>query len=46
MSLNEANAGAAAFSRSGDLNVGEFEDAVVLKSFGEAPEDFVETQMA
>jgi hypothetical protein len=37
---HEANAGAVAFSRSGDPNLGEFEDAVILKSFGEVPEDF------
>ena len=37
---HEANAGAVAFSRSGDPNLGEFQDAVILKSFGEVPEDF------
>jgi hypothetical protein len=37
---HESNAGAVAFSRSGDPNLGEFEDAVILKSFGEVPEDF------
>lgn len=46
MAANEANAGAVAFSRSGDPNVGEFEDAVILKSFGEVPDDFAETQTA
>jgi hypothetical protein len=37
---HDANAGAVAFSRSGDPNLGEFEDAVILKTFGEVPEDF------
>lgn len=32
-------AGAIAFSRSGDPALGEFEDAVVLGRYGEAPED-------
>lgn len=40
IALHETNAGAVAFSRSGDPNLGEFEDAVILKSFGEVPEDF------
>jgi hypothetical protein len=46
MASNEANAGAVAFSRSGDPNLGEFEDAVILKSFGEVPDDFTESQTA
>lgn len=29
--------GAVAFSRTGDPNIGEFEDAKVLKTFGEVP---------
>jgi hypothetical protein len=29
-----------AFSRSGDPNLGEFENAAILKAFGGAPEDF------
>lgn len=33
------NAGAVAFSRSGDPNVGEFSDAVLLKAFGAVPDD-------
>ncbi len=37
---HEANAGAVAFSRSGDPNLGDFEDAVILKTFGDVPEDF------
>ena len=39
MASNQANAGAVAFSRSGDPNLGEFEDAVILKAFGDVPED-------
>jgi hypothetical protein len=31
------NVGAVAFSRTGDPDVGVFEDAVVLKKFGEVP---------
>jgi hypothetical protein len=46
MSFNEANAGAVAFSRSGDPNIGEFDDAVILKSFGLVPEDFTDSQPA
>ncbi len=33
------NVGAVAFSRTGDLAIGEFADAVVLKAFGEVPSD-------
>jgi hypothetical protein len=40
MSGNEANAGAVAFSRQGSPEVGEFEDAVILRNFGEVPDDF------
>ena len=40
MSRDGANAGAIAFSRSGSPDVGEFGDAVILKSFGEVPDDF------
>jgi hypothetical protein len=39
MSRDPANAGAVAFTRAGDPNVGEFSDAVVLKKFGDVPED-------
>jgi hypothetical protein len=28
-----------AFSRTGDLSSGDFEDAVVLKQFGQVPDD-------
>ena len=38
MSRDPANAGAVAFKRAGDPNVGEFSDAVVLKKFGDVPE--------
>jgi hypothetical protein len=36
------NVGAVAFSRTGDPAVGEFFDAVVLKAFGEVPDDLSE----
>ena len=39
MSRDPANAGAVAFERAGDPNIGEFSDAVVLKKFGDVPED-------
>ena len=39
MSRDPANAGAVAFKRAGDPNVGEFSDAVVLKKFGDVPAD-------
>ena len=39
ISRDPAYAGAVAFKRAGDPNVGEFSDAVVLKKFGEVPED-------
>lgn len=31
--------GAIAFSRNGDPNLGEFSDAIVLRKFGEVPDD-------
>jgi hypothetical protein len=37
MSRNAENAGALAFRRSGDPNVGNFGDATILKTFGEVP---------
>jgi hypothetical protein len=40
MASDKAYAGAVAFSRSGDANLGEFEDAVILKTFGQVPDDF------
>jgi hypothetical protein len=39
LSRREGIVGAVAFSRSGDLSSGTFEDAQVLKRFGEAPDD-------
>ena len=38
-SLASTKAGAIAFSRTGDPNVGEFADAVVLFTAGEVPDD-------
>jgi len=37
MSRDAANAGALAFKRSGDPNMGNFNDATILKSFGDVP---------
>jgi hypothetical protein len=34
------NDGAVAFSRQGSPEFGEFEDAVILKTFGDVPDDF------
>jgi hypothetical protein len=42
MSRHPANIGAIAFKRSGDPNVGEFSDAMMLKRFGDVPEDLSE----
>ena len=42
MSRHAGNAGAVAFSRRGDPNLGDFDDAVILKTFGDVPEDFRE----
>ncbi len=42
MSRDPANAGAVAFKRAGDPNVGEFSDAVVREKFGDVPEDLSE----
>ena len=42
MSRDPLNAGAVAFKRSGDPNMGEFSDAVVLRKFGDVPEDLSE----
>jgi len=39
MSCDKTNAGAVAFSKQGDPSTGEFDDAVVLKAFGDVPED-------
>jgi hypothetical protein len=37
MSRDPANAGALAFKRSGDPNLGNFGDATIVKTFGEVP---------
>jgi hypothetical protein len=39
LSRRKGTVGAIAFSRSGDLSSGTFEDAQLLKKFGEAPDD-------
>ena len=39
LSRREGIVGSIAFSRSGDLSTGTFEDAQVLKKFGDAPDD-------
>jgi hypothetical protein len=42
MARTEGNIGAVAFSRAGDSGGGEFADAVVLKAFGDVPDDLSE----
>ena len=42
MSCDPTNAGAVAFKRAGDPNVGELSDAVVLNKFGDVPNDLSE----
>ena len=42
MSRDAANAGALAFKRSGDPNMGNFGDATVLRKFGLVPENLDE----
>ena len=42
MSRDAANTGAIAFKRSGDLNVVTFDDATILRTFGEIPENLDE----
>jgi hypothetical protein len=39
LSRIQGNVGAIAFSRTGDPDVGKFEDAMVLKQFGDVPND-------
>jgi hypothetical protein len=39
LSLKPGHVGAVAFSRTGDPAIGEFSDAVVLKTFGDVPTD-------
>ncbi|MDP2411606.1 MAG: hypothetical protein Q8M26_15135 [Pseudolabrys sp.] len=38
MARDAANAGAIAFKRSGDPLLGDFSDAIVIKTFGDVPE--------
>jgi len=40
LARKEGNAGAIAFSRQGSTELGEFEDAVILKTFDDVPDDF------
>jgi hypothetical protein len=40
LASKEAHAGAVAFSRLGDGDLGQYEDAVILKAFGDVPVDF------
>jgi hypothetical protein len=42
ISRNAANAGATALKRSGDPRLGNFTDGIVLKTFGEVPENLDE----
>jgi hypothetical protein len=42
MSRDPTNAGALAFKRSGDPNMGNFGNATILKMFGEVPENLDE----
>ena len=42
MSREPANAGALAFKRNGDPNMGNFSDAIILKSFGTVPDNLDE----
>jgi hypothetical protein len=42
MSRTAPHVGALAFKRSGDPNMGSFEDAIVLRSFGSVPENLDE----
>jgi hypothetical protein len=42
LSRQPGNIGALAFKRTGELDIGEFSDAIVLRKFGEVPEDLSE----
>ena len=42
MSREPINAGALAFKRSGDSGAGSFSDTVVVKNFGEVPDNLDE----
>jgi hypothetical protein len=39
LSHKDGNIGAVAFSRTGDPSLGEFSDAVLLRTFGDVPSD-------
>ena len=39
MARKDTNAGAVAFARQGSPELGEFDDAVILKTFGDVPDD-------
>jgi hypothetical protein len=39
LSRKEGNVGAVAFSRTGDPATGDFSDAIVMKKFGDVPDD-------
>ncbi|MBN8957638.1 MAG: hypothetical protein J0H17_13875 [Rhizobiales bacterium] len=41
--LAETRGGALAFSRTGDLALGDFEDAVVLGTYGQVPDEALQT---
>jgi hypothetical protein len=43
LAANEGHCGAIAFSRTGDPALGDFEDAVILKSFGEVDTGLLST---
>jgi hypothetical protein len=40
MSRNEANAGAAALARIDSPDLGDFEDTLILRTFGDVPDNF------
>ena len=42
MSREPENAGAIAFKRTGDPNIGSFADAIILKTFGDVPDNLDE----
>lgn len=44
LARREPNVGAVAFSRQGSPDLGEFEDAVILQTFGEVPDDLVRAE--
>jgi hypothetical protein len=42
LSRDATNAGALAFKRTGDPNIGSFADATILRTFGDVPENLDE----